>query len=222
MVSNLGSSLAELIPLALIIALSPFSIIPGILVLHTPRPRPTSLAFLAGWVLGIAVVTAVFVGASDLSSGAGDSPAWMAYVRIAIGIGLIAWGLYRWRTRHHPAPAPGWMTSLTSIGPGRAFVTGLVLTVANIKVLFMSAAAGAVIGTAKLGITQTWSAVAIFTAVAVSSVSLPVLGCLVAGERLDEPLTRLKTWMEDNHAGMIGAILIVIGLVVLYKGVHAL
>ena len=45
--------LAEVIPLALVIALSPLSIIPGILVLHTPRPRPTSLAFLAGWVLGI-------------------------------------------------------------------------------------------------------------------------------------------------------------------------
>ena len=57
-----GSTLAELIPLALIIALSPFSIIPGILVLHTPRPRPTSVAFLTGWVLSIAALTAVFVG----------------------------------------------------------------------------------------------------------------------------------------------------------------
>ena len=70
--SNLGSDVAELIPLALVIAFSPFSIIPGILVLHTPRPRPTSTAFLAGWVLGIAVVTAGFVGASDLTAAAGD------------------------------------------------------------------------------------------------------------------------------------------------------
>ena len=50
--TTLLSELVELIPLALVIALSPLSIIPGILVLHTPRPRPTSLAFLAGWLWG--------------------------------------------------------------------------------------------------------------------------------------------------------------------------
>ena len=43
-----GSVLTELIPLALVVALSPLSIIPAVLSLHTPRPRPTGLAFLAG------------------------------------------------------------------------------------------------------------------------------------------------------------------------------
>jgi len=37
-------------PLALVVALSPLSIIPAVLVLHTPRPRPTGLAFLVGWL----------------------------------------------------------------------------------------------------------------------------------------------------------------------------
>ena len=221
MVSNLGSDLAELIPLALVIALSPFSIIPGILVLHTPRPRPTSLAFLAGWVLGIAVITAVFVGASDLSRSLGDSPTWTSYVRIAIGVGLIALGLYRWFTRNRSAHAPRWMKSMTSIGPNRAFITAIALTVANVKVFLMCAAAGAVIGTAELGTKQAWAAAAVFTAIAVSSVALPVLGYLIVGERLDDPLNKLRTWMEENHAGLIGAILIVIGLAVLYKGIHS-
>ena len=43
-----GSVLTELIPLALVVALSPLTIIPAVLVLHTSRPRPTGLAFLAG------------------------------------------------------------------------------------------------------------------------------------------------------------------------------
>jgi len=221
-VSNLGSAVAELIPLGLVVALSPFSIIPGILVLHTPQPRPTSMAFLAGWVLGIATITAVFVGASDLSKGSDSSSTWTPYVRIAIGIGLIAWGLYRWLTRNRAAHTPAWMRSLTSIRPGRAFLTSLVLTVANPKVLFMCVAAGAVIGTADLAVTQASVTLAIFTSVAVSSVALPALGYLLAGERLDAPLNKLKTWMEDNHAALIGAILIVIGLALLYKGIHAL
>ena len=220
--SNLGSAVAELIPLGLVIALSPFSIIPGILVLHTPRPRPTSMAFLAGWVLGIAAITAVFVSASDLSKRSENSPSWTPYVRVAIGIGLIAWGLYRWLTRNRSARTPAWMRSLTTIRPGRAFLTALVLTVANPKVLLICVASGAVIGTADLTGAQSSAALAMFTVIAASSVVLPALGYLVAGERLDEPLNRLKTWMEDNHAGLIGAILVLIGLALLYKGIHAL
>src|SRR6516165_8302881 len=44
-----GSVLAEVVPLALIIAASPLSVIPAVLVLHTPRPKLAGLAFLAGW-----------------------------------------------------------------------------------------------------------------------------------------------------------------------------
>ena len=219
--TTLLSELVELIPLALVIALSPLSIIPGILVLHTPRPRPTSLAFLAGWTLAIATVTAAFVGGSEMSTGLSQAPPWARYVRIVLGVALIAWGLYRWVKRNNSAHTPKWLTSMTSIGPGRAFLTGIVLTLANMKVLLMCIAAGVAIGTAALGRTQSWTAVAIFTALAASSVALPTLAYLVAGERLDEPLTRLKKWMEDNHAGLIGAVLILIGVVVLYKGIHA-
>ena len=61
--------LTELIPLALVVALSPLSIIPAVLVLHTPRPRPTGLAFLAGWLIGLAALTAVFIEVSSLLGG---------------------------------------------------------------------------------------------------------------------------------------------------------
>jgi hypothetical protein len=44
----------------------------------------------------------------------------------------------------------------------------------------------------------------------------------VSGDRLHEPLTRLKDWMERQHATLVAAILVVIGLLVLYKGIHGL
>ena len=169
---------AELIPLALIIALSPFSIIPGILVLHTPRPRPTSLAFLAGWMLGIVGVTAAFVAAADIAGGLGKQPEWAPYVRVVIGLGLIAWALYRWITRNRPAENPRWLTAMTSIGPRRAFLTAAVLTVANPKVLLMCAAAGIAIGTSSLTVTGSWAAAAGFTVLAASTVAAPVLALI--------------------------------------------
>ena len=33
---------------------------------------------------------------------------------------------------------------------------------------------------------------------------------------------RLKTWMEKNNAALMAAILIVIGVMVLHNGIHAL
>ena len=222
MAGSVGSEFAELIPLALVIATSPLSIIPGILMLHTPRPRPTSMAFLLGWIVGIAGLTAALLALSNALGGLNKQPAWAPYVRIVIGVALIAFGLYRWFTRNRSTHAPGWMKSMTSIGPGRAFVTAAVLVVVNPKVLFMCAAAGLAIGTAGLGVSGSWIAVAAFTAISASSVALPVLAYAVAGERLDEPLTKLKNWMEEQHAVLVAGILVIIGLMVLYKGVHAL
>lgn len=217
------SDLTELIPLGLVIALSPLSIIPGILVLHTPRPRPTSLAFLAGWVLGIAVITGAFVGGSDVSNdGLDTKPTWSPYVRIVLGTALILFGVYRWIGRHRSAHNPKWMTAMSSMGPGRAFLTAIVLTVANLKVFAMCAAAGVAIGTAALGRVGAWQAVLIFTALSASSVAIPILGYLFAGEQLDEPLERLKVWMERNHGALVAGILVFIGAALLYKGIHAL
>jgi len=95
---NWGSVLAKLIPLALVVALSPITVIPAVLVMHAPRPRPASMAFLGGWLVGLAALTAVFVGASDLL---GDlhkrPPTWVDGLRVVLGSALIAFGIFLWR-----------------------------------------------------------------------------------------------------------------------------
>ena len=223
-VSSVSSDLNELVPLALIIAISPLSVIPGILVLGTPRPKPTSLAFVAGWMLGIFVVTAAFVVGADVSNDGLDStPGWGPYLRIALGLALIGFALYRWFGRTDSAAHnPKWMTLMTSIGPARAFVTGLVLTVVNLKVFLMCAAAGAAIGSAALGKAGAWQATVLFTMLAASTVALPALAYQFAGPRLDVPLGRVKHWMERNHTALVSGILLVIGAGLVYKGIHAL
>ena len=186
-----GSVLAEVVPLALIIAASPLSVIPAVLVLHTPRPKLAGLAFLAGWVVGLAALTVVFIGLSDLLGGGLDRPpSWASWLRIALGAVLIVFGVRQWLTRHRSAHSPAWLRAISSITPARAGGAG--------------------------------AALAVFVLVAASSVAVPVLGYAVAGDRLDEPLARLKDWLERHNATLVAVILVVIGLLVLYKGIHGL
>ena len=220
--SRVVDELTELIPLALVIALSPLSIVPAVLVLHSPRPRPSGLAFLTGWVIGLVALTTLFIGVSGLLGGmGGQPPTWTSWVRIVIGVALIAFGIFRWLTRHSkPHQMPG-TKHVTEAGPVKAFAIGAVLTVANPKVLFVCAAAGLAIGSSGLG-HGIWGAEAVFVAVAASTVALPILAYTLSGDRLDPYLDRLKVWMEKHNAALVAAILVVIGLLVLYKGIHGL
>ena len=223
MTGQWGSLLVELIPLALIVALSPLTIIPAVLVLHTPRPKPTGLAFLAGWVVGLAVLTGVFLLASNLIGGIGTKPpSWASWLRIVVGVALIVLGIYRWATRKKSEHMPGWMTRMSTLTPAKAAVTAAVLTVLNLKVLFICAAAGLAIGSSGLSTPAVWAAELWYVAIAASTVALPVLGYAISGDRLDPALSRLKDWMERQHAVLVAAILVVIGLLVLYKGIHGL
>lgn len=214
--------ITELVPLALVIALSPLSIIPAVLVLHSASPRPTGLAFLAGWLGGLAVLTALLVEVSSLLGGLDKPPSWASWVRIVAGVALLGFGGYRWLTRHRSEHQPRWMSKLSTLTPRRAVGAAVALVLVNPKVLFMCIAAGLAIGTAGLGRAGAWLSVVWFTLLAGSTVALPILGYAASGDRLDAPLARLRDWMERQHATLVAAILVVLGLLVLYKGIHAL
>lgn len=218
-----GTLLARLLALALVIATSPVTVIPGVLVLHAPRPRPAGLAFLGGWVLGLAALTALFAGASDLLGDLHKSPpTWASWVRVVFGSTLILFGAYRWLTRHRQGESPGWMRSFSKLTPTRAGITGAALAVIRPEVLIICAVAGLGIGTGGLGVGGDWFAGVFFVAISASTVALPILAYVGAGDRLDDALERLKDWMERNHAGMIAVVLVLIGVMVLYNGIHAL
>jgi threonine/homoserine/homoserine lactone efflux protein len=218
------SVLSTLIPLALVIAVSPLSLIPAVLVLHAPRPRPAGLAFLGGWVFGLTVQTVLFVAGSGALGDMHKSspPTWASWLRVVLGSALILFGIYRWFTRRSHTESPGWMRSFSTMQPRRAAVTGLVLTVVRVEVLLMCLAAGLAIGTNHLDHADKLIAGVFFIAVSASTVAIPILAYVAAGHRLDDFLEKLKDWMEKNNAALMAAILVLIGLMVLHNGVRAL
>jgi uncharacterized membrane protein YidH (DUF202 family) len=215
--------LGQLIPLALVVAMSPLTIIPAIvLVLQSDRARPAGLAFMAGWLVGLAATTAVFAQVPRVLDELNrPAPTWAGWVRIAVGIALIALAVWRWLTRHRVTKQPAWLNRLSRMTPVGAGAIAVGLILVNPKVLVMNAAAGLVIGTASLGVPGTWSAIAYYTVIAGSSVLIPILAYAVAGERVDHQLERLKQWMERQHAILMAGFLAAVGLLLVYTGIRA-
>ncbi|RDH80575.1 GAP family protein [Mycolicibacterium moriokaense] len=215
--------LGELIPLALVVALSPVSIIPAVvLVLHTDHPKPTGLAFMSGWLFGLAALTAVFVAVPHLVDGLGrQSPPWAPWVRIGIGVLLVALAVGRWVTRRRTTAAPAFLNRLSRITPSSAGVIGFGLVLANPKVLVVNAAAGLIIGTSAVGL-GVWAAVAFYTVLAGATVIAPILAYVIAGQRVDRQLEQARDWMGREHATVTAIILAVVGVVLAYTGIRAL
>ena len=224
MAGSWAAVLGQLIPLALVVAMSPLTIIPAIvLVLQSDRARSTGLAFMFGWLVGLAATTAVFVQLPRLLDGLDrPGPTWAAWVRIAVGITLIALAIWRWLTRHQVTKQPAWLNRLSRLTPIGAAAIAVGLILVNPKVLVMNAAAGLVIGTASLGVPGAWGAVGYYTVIAGSSVLVPILAYAVAGERVDQQLERLKQWMERQHAVLMAGFLGAVGLLLVYTGIRAL
>lgn len=223
MAGSWGTVLTGLVPLGLVISLSPLTVIPAVLVLQAPRPRPSSLAFLGGWLLSLAALTALAVAASGLLGGLDkEPPRWSSWLRVVLGAALIVFGVYRWLNRHRQAESPSWMRSFANITPARAGITGAVLAVVRPDVALICVPAGLGIGTSGLGVVGDWVAAAFFVAIAASSVAIPILAYAAAGSRLDDTLARLKDWMDRNNAALLAVVFVVIGAMVLYHGIHAL
>jgi hypothetical protein len=223
MAGSWGTVLTGLVPLGLVISLSPLTVIPAVLVLQAPRPRPSSLAFLGGWLLSLCALTALSVAASGLLGGLDKAPPrWSSWLRVVLGSALIGYGIYRWFTRKGQAESPAWMRSFESITPARAGITGAVLAVVRPDVALICIPAGLGIGTSGLGLAGDWLAAAFFVAIAASSVAIPILAYVAAGSRLDDTLARLKDWMDRNNGALLAAVFVVIGAMVLYHGIHAL
>jgi len=212
----------ETLPLAIAIAASPFPIIPAILLLFTERPRPTSSAFLAGWLLGILAATTVFVLLSEVVESTETSPAWVSWVRVVLGAALVAYGVQQWLSRGSKSEAPAWMRSLESATPWSAFRLALLLSGVNPKVVLIAAAAGLAIGAGDLHGWAEVVGVLVFTAVAAVSVAVPVLGYAILGERVLQPLGVVKEWLTAHHAAVMAVVLIVLGIALAAKGIQGL
>lgn len=219
----MGSAIGDTLPLALGIAISPIPIIAAILMLLSPKARGTSVGFLIGWVLGIVVAVVVFTLLSGLIPATDqNSKPVSGTIKILLGLGLLFLALRQWRSRPKPgetAALPKWMGAIDSMTAGRGFVLAFILAAVNPKNLLLAAGAGVAIGAAGLSAGAATVVIVVFVLVAACSVAIPVIGYLVAADAMRGPLDALRAWLVANNATVMAVLLLVIGVVLVGKGI---
>ncbi|MGN7800410.1 GAP family protein [Leifsonia sp. 22587] len=221
----MGPVIGDILPLALGVAISPIPIIAAILMLLSPKARGTSLGFLLGWVLGIVVAVVLFTLLSTViphGDDAEQSKPVVGTITIILGLLLLVLAVRQWRSR--PAagaePAlPKWMAAIDTMTAVRALVLGFLLSALNPKNLLMGVAAGVAIGSDAQNAGEAVVAVIVYTVIAASTVAVPVTAYLAASSRMARPLEALRTWLVHNNATIMSVLLLVIGVVLIGKGI---
>ncbi|MFC4055801.1 GAP family protein [Actinomadura syzygii] len=224
----MGEVIGDLLPLAVGVAISPIPIIAVILMLLAPRARDAGLGFLGGWVAGIVVATTVLVviaNAIGMTDTSGQPKTPVSWIKLLLGVLVLTLAAKQWTARPGPgAPAelPAWMKAIDRLTPVRSASLGVLLSAVNPKNLVMCAAAGIAIAQGELSIGGEVVAVAVFTVIAACTVAIPVAVYVTDAERMRGPLDSLRAWLEQNNGTVMFVLLLVIGVVLVGKGLSGL
>lgn len=223
----MGDVVPAVLPLAVVVAVSPVPVLAVVLLLLTPRAGVTGPGFLAGWVAGIAGVTGLFVvlAGDRAPGGAGRSSTAASWIELGLGVLLLALAARQYRARPRPGTVrrtPAWLAAVDRFTVVRAGVLGLVVSVANPKILLVCVAAGlAIADGGASGARDAWSVV-VFTAAAASTVAIPVVAHSVGRRRMAGPLEALRGWLVAHGTAVAVGLLLLLGVVLVGQGLGGL
>ena len=208
----MGDAIGSSLGYAVGIAISPIPIAAVILMLFSGRARSNSVAFLVAWLVGIALVTTVVVNIPGLEADDSGPSTTAGWVKLVLGVLLLFAGIRQWTSRPGPGDevdTPAWMEKIDDLQLLPAFGLGFLLSALNPKNLLLAAAGGASFGALSLTTAETTGAIVVFTLIASLTVAVPVIGFLVAGDRLGPVLDRSKAWLIENNGAVMAVLFIV-------------
>ncbi len=213
---------------ALAVALSPEAIFTAVLILLTPRARSNGLAYLGGWMVGLAVVSAIVLITDGLVSGSPGLPGKSTFagsVRLTLGLVLFALAVRRWqrRTRRGEVPPePRWMAALDRFGFFRSFAVGFLLSGINPKNVALTVTAATHFSLFDRTALIEALTMAIFVLLASTTIAAPVIWYHATGIRSHVRLRRLKDWLISHNDAVIIVLLVVFGAKLCGDGLNIL
>jgi threonine/homoserine/homoserine lactone efflux protein len=222
-----GQAIGQMLTMAVGVALSPIPIIASVLLVSSPRGRVNGPAFVVGCAASAAVIGGVLlaVGVGSGTSDSGDPSTGTSVLKLVLGIVLLGMAARQWRGRpvgDEDPPLPKWMGALDGFSPQKSLLAGLVVTGLNPKNLLLVIAGAAAVASADATAGEEAVAWAIFTLIAIVGVATPVVISFAMGDRSEELLQRLRTWMAHNSGVIMAVILLLIGVKLLGDGIAGL
>lgn len=219
----------QLLPIAVATAISSVPIMAMIMILLSPHRTTTALPFLIGWVAGIAglVALCVLVAQTMPVSRVGRPDTALGIAEMVIGVAIIAVAVVSWRRRDRAAPTsrtetdspdlPRWLRTVGSLGAWSTCGVALVLNLRP-KGLLLAIAAGLVLRGASLSLSENVVVLAGYTAIAGSTILVPIVLTLAAPDRMEPRLILVKEWLKRYQSAVSTAILIMVGVVAIGNG----
>jgi threonine/homoserine/homoserine lactone efflux protein len=210
--AQMGELLAQLIPTAIVGALSPLPVLVAIALLMSERGLAKAAAFTAALTGTFLVMGLVVLAVADTDGADSDGGRAVAGAVIAVVGGfLVVMALKQLLGAPDPdATPPRFMERLDQMPPGRAAVLGLVTALVNVKQLGIFVAGVSQIVTAGVTGTQAWIALLVFVLLLQAGVIVPIVGVAVAREPATRWLRSFQGWLTRHKR----TISIVLGLVV--------
>ena len=217
-------AIGQVLSFAVVVAISPIPIVGVVLMLGTPRARSNGPAFLAGWILGLAVVgvAVLLVAKGAGADDDGGTSSGVGWVKVALGVVLIALAVRRWRRRPHgdePPELPSWMRAVDGFTAPRAAAMGVALSAVNPKNLLMTVGASVAIVQSGASTASRFVALAVFVAIGTAGVAVPLAMYVAVGERAARALEEMNTWLAANSSAVVAVLLLVIGAKLLGDGI---
>lgn len=211
---------AAIIPYATAVALSPMPVAALILMLLSKKAKANSVAFTIGWIVGLAALVffvkylvAIFAG--DVHRTTGFSVE--VLIHYVLGIILILFAIKEWKMRPKKGQTPKmpkWMGAIATFTPVKALIIGFLLATLNLKNTPMGITVGAVISDAG---SHAMTVLIVYLILASSTITIPTVGFLLFGKKLERTLESLRSWLVSNNATIMFILFLVLGVVLLSK-----
>lgn len=220
----MGEVWSAVVPLALVIGLSPLPALPMVVLVVASRGR--AALFLAVFLVGLALLlVGTMAVASPVPAVEGaDSEKSVAWVQLVVGLALIGVGVRKWLSRPQPgAPAspPAWLEKVAGMTPVGVIRLAALMAVANPKNLAMTIAVGLELALLHLPPAQVAGAGLLFLVVASLSTATPLVAALLMGRRAASVLPKWQEWLVTHNKLVMAVLMLVLGGGMVIKAIPA-
>lgn len=220
-------ALGYALPLAIGIAVSPVTVITGIVLLRGHRGRAKTAIFTLCWFVAILVIAGVaynLVGGAEstapVQTRSGVDIFQLVIAALFFAVAVVSW--QRHRRRSDRDRVSGLLRRLDNISMLGSAGLGLVQGFVRLKNITLAVGAGALFGEAGLSGVAAATPLVVFALLSSAGVLVPLIVTIVGGPRASTGLVRTREWLEANMSAITTVVLVVVGLYFLGRGLAIL